>query len=155
MEPAKEANGTVWDEPDTRAGTRRPGPVIVTYDVRARAWELVEPYPLDRPGFSLRIPAGFQFDLASIPRFFWRVIAPFELSLSAPLVHDFLYACQGHPPEGTVVPPRTFTRLESDRLFLVLMRLEGVPLWRRWLAYCAVRLFGPRFEQEGNLSGDR
>ena len=82
------------------------------------------------------------FDLSSIPRLFWPVIAPFELSITAPLVHDFLYAHGGEPPPGSVSPPRTYTRRETDRIFRVIMRAEGVAAWRRILGYAAVRLFG-------------
>lgn len=117
-------------------------PVVVTYYVDEDYWALVEDYHLPCAGFNLRIPAGYQFDLASVPRFFWRVIAPFELSLIAPLVHDFLYQYKGHPPEGSVDPGRTFTRKEADQLFLELMRREGVVRWRQAMAYAAVRTFG-------------
>lgn len=118
-----------------------PKPVISELDDR-NLWLLDEPYSLTLNDHHIRIPAGFKFDLASVPRPFWWLISPFELSIVAPLVHDFLYQYAGEPPEGTVVPPKTYTRAEVDRLFLQLMRREGVAAWRRLLAYAAVRLFG-------------
>lgn len=89
-----------------------------------------------------RIPAGFKFDLASVPRPLWWLIAPFELTITAPLIHDFLYQNAGKPPQGTVVPATTFSRKAADQLFLEVMRREGVSAWRRRLAYLATRLFG-------------
>ena len=117
-------------------------PVKVTYFVVENTWELLEEYRLDWDGSELRIPAGFAFDLATIPRLFWRVIAPFELSIVAPLAHDFLYEYDGILPPGSLVPMRRVRRREADLLFLQLMAKEGVVLWRRILAYLAVRGFG-------------
>lgn len=93
---------------------------------------------------SVEVPAGFEFDLASIPRPLWWLIAPFELSLAAPLVHDYLYRHGGVLPDG-----RRFTRADADRLFLEIMRAERVPYWRRVLAFPAVRLFGWTGWKEG------
>jgi hypothetical protein len=77
-----------------------------------------------------------------VPRPFWWLIAPFELSIAAPLIHDFLYRYRGQPPAGSIVPPRSYDRRQSDQLFRELMRLEAVPAWRRAAAYRAVRWFG-------------
>jgi hypothetical protein len=90
----------------------------------------------------ITIAAPFEFDLATIPRIFWPLIAPFELSIVAPLAHDFLYLNKGDPPPPALVPPRTYTRADADALFRRLMRAEGIPAWRRVLAYAAVRVFG-------------
>jgi hypothetical protein len=120
--------------------SRLPAPVL-TYLGDGR-WRLEQEYEYRDGDTLIAVPAGFEFDLSSVPRVFWTVIAPFELSVVAPLVHDFLYRYGGDPPAGTVTPPRTYTRAEADRLFRVIMRWEGVPVWRRVPAYLAVRLFG-------------
>ena len=44
-------------------------------------------------------------DLSSVPRAFWGLIAPFEVSIEAPLEHDFLYQHRGDPPAGTIDLP--------------------------------------------------
>jgi Protein of unknown function (DUF1353) len=72
----------------------------------------------------------------------WPIIAPFELSILAPLFHDLVYEFKGRPPADLVEPYRTFTRVEADDLFLHLMEMEGVSGWRRNLAYAAVRAGG-------------
>jgi len=98
----------------------------------------------------LIIPEGFRFDLASIPRAFWWLLAPFELSVAAPLVHDYLYSHAGKPsvsilPSNKSIPsPITnpLSRAAVDLLFLEIMKDEGVSFWRRYPAYWAVRVFG-------------
>jgi hypothetical protein len=121
-------------------GSRLPAPLL-TY-VGGREWQLEAAYTYRDGETAVTVPAGFRFDLSSVPRVFWSLIAPFELSIIAPLVHDFLYRHGGDPPAGSIQPPRTYTRSEADRLFLTIMRLEGVPRWRRVVAYLAVRVFG-------------
>lgn len=93
-------------------------------------------------GCTLFARSGYEFDLASVPRVAWPIIAPFELSILAPLFHDLLYEFKGRLPADVVRPYRTFTRVEADDLFLRLMTLEGVSGWRRSLAYTAVRAAG-------------
>jgi hypothetical protein len=123
------------------AGSRLPAP-IVSYDVATAHWHLEAAYDyLDDPN-RITVPNQFRFNLASVPRAFWWLIAPFELSIAAPLIHDFLYRHRGSPPAGAIVPPRSYDRRQSDQLFRQLMALEGVPAWRRALAYRAVRWFG-------------
>jgi hypothetical protein len=111
------------------------------YDVRRSVWVLTHEYVLVHEGFTLTIPAGYTLDLASVPRVLWWLISSFELGMIGPLVHDFLYQCHGQPGPA-VVPTRTFSRREVDRLFLAIMKREGVTALRRWTAYIAVRLFG-------------
>jgi len=89
----------------------------------------------------INIPAGFTFDLSSVPRPVWGILSNSDLGIDAPLTHDWLYQHGGRPP-GTVPPTRTFTRAEADYLFYALATIDGVPRWRRVIAYLAVRLFG-------------
>ncbi len=117
--------------------------VAITYDVSLRTWRLLEDYSYDYQGCTLTARKGFSFDLASVPRPLWWLIAPNELSILAPLFHDLLYAYGGRlPDESDIRPYRTFTRRETDDLFLHLMEVEGVPRWRRLAAYSAVRAAG-------------
>ena len=97
-------------------------------------WQLENDYFYCWGDTQIIVPKGFLFDLASIPRVIWALIAPFELSISAPLIHDWLYT----NPAGQ-------SREEVDKLFLAIMEEEAVPSWRRVPAYLAVRLFGGRF----------
>ena len=114
---------------------------LVTYLGDGR-WRLERSYHFGDGETMITVPAGFEFDLSSVPRVFWSFIAPFELSIAAPLLHDFLYRYRGKPLGGAVTPPRTYTRAEADRLFREIMRVEGVSTWRRTLGYVATRVFG-------------
>lgn len=112
----------------------------ITYLVDEQQWELTERFIFAAPGVSFIIPKGFRFDLASIPRMFWRVLAPFELSITAPLIHDYLYRHGGRFKMISGLK-RKFSRKQTDDLFLRVMKNEGVGWFRRSAAYHAVRLF--------------
>ena len=118
----------------------------VSWDQQRRVWRLEGEYRVNVSGFEFRIPDGFSFDLASIPRMLWWLIAPFELSVTAPLVHDFLYARGDRRFRGSVTAPKEkqcdISRKTADDLFLEIMQGEGVVWLRRTLAYIAVRMFG-------------
>jgi hypothetical protein len=118
-------------------------PVPISYDPATETWVLLEDYSYVYAGHTLTAKAGFAFDLASVPRPLWWLIAPNELSISAPLFHDLLYVYRGHLREfGEVAPYRSYTRREADDLFLHLMEVEGISRWRRYAAYSAVRTAG-------------
>lgn len=107
-------------------------------------WRLERELLVVTRGSLLVVPAGFTTDLASIPRALWTVIAPFELSCVAPIVHDWLYQHGGRieTRHATLRLMRTFSRADADAFLLDLMEQEAVSVWRRWSAYHAVRLFG-------------
>lgn len=117
-------------------------PPVVTYLVAERTWRLEQAYGYQDGDTQITVPTVFEFDLASVPRPFWWLIGPFDLSIAAPLVHDFLYRYRGDPPQGSTVPARVYTRREADLLFRAIMKEEGVWWWRRAAAYRAVRWFG-------------
>lgn len=104
----------------------------------------------------IKIPSGFKFDLSTIPRFFWSIIAPFELSIIAPLVHDFIYVNKGKMTidENKVITKSendkifNLSRLEADSIFLDHMKQEGIGKFKRRVAYYGVRLFGGFFWNE-------
>ncbi len=123
---------------------------VLTHD--GRLWVLAEDCryaALD--GSHLTVKRGFHSDLASIPRLFWAIIASFELSLLAPILHDLLYQCGGSVklPHGEVTPAgRMFNRKDADDLFLELMTRSKIAYWKRNVAYLAVRAFGQSSWQE-------
>lgn len=116
-------------------------PPVLTYDTGTRRWRLESDYSYRGNGVTITVPDGFQFDLSSIPRPLWWLIAPFELSISAPLLHDFLYQSGGNAPHA-IEPDKEYTRSDTDALFKRIMEQEGVAGWRRGAAYLAVRVFG-------------
>lgn len=112
-----------------------------------KCWRLHASYRCPLPdGDVIEIPAGYVYDLASIPRLLWDRIGPHELSTVAPLIHDFIYDHRGELPTG-----RTFTKKEADEIFRALMERQNVPAWRVALGFAAVRLFG-RFPASPTVS---
>jgi len=117
-----------------------PAPIL-TYISHRNRWRLETAYSYRDGHTTIIVPEGFVFDLSSVPRLLWWLIAPFELSVAAPLIHDFLYE-NGGAPQGAILPPRTYSRAQTDQLFRSIMEREGVPGWRQWVGYAAVRIFG-------------
>lgn len=83
-------------------------------------------------GILYTVKAGFIFDGASIPRFFWRVIGhPFSSKyIRSALIHDILYMT-----EAT-------TRKVADDLFKEMLQHDRVSNWKIPLMYNAVRVGG-------------
>ena len=127
-------------QPVRIAGSPLPDPVIS--HIGEKQWRLEQSYAYHDGNHKITVPALFEFDLASVPRALWWLIGPFDLSIAAPLIHDFLYRYQGQPPGDAVDPPRAYSRKEADQLFRAMMKEEGVWWWRRAAAYRAVRLVG-------------
>lgn len=85
---------------------------------------------------SVKVPAGFLTDFASIPQIFWNLVAPSDPEYSAAaIVHDKLYAT--HEVE----------KVTADSIFLEAMAVTGTPRWKRNLIWSAVHCFGqPSYE---------
>lgn len=76
------------------------------------------------------VPHGFQTDLSSVPRLpvvYWLTG---NTSISAAVVHDWLYS--SHEVD----------RKTADAILREASAATGVPAWRRFLMFGAVRLFG-------------
>jgi hypothetical protein len=121
--------------------TGLPGPLIRQIGNR-RLFEVGENYRLVYGDLTLLVPDGFRFDLASIPKLAWWIIDPFQATVVAALAHDILYHYGGRLPPEMLYPYQEFTRSAADRMFLELMKREGVNRVRRKLAYKAVVAFG-------------
>ena len=87
-----------------------------------------------RDGKTLFVPAGFESDGASVPRFLWASVTPAidHRTIRGAIVHDYLYR---RTPAG-------WTRKEADELFYDLIREDGLGWWASQKAYWGVRLFG-------------
>ena len=85
-------------------------------------------------GKTLVVPAGFESDGASVPRFLWGSVSPqiHPATLRGAVAHDFIYRNQ----------PTGWTRKEADELFYDLIREDGLAWWTAQKAYWGVRLFG-------------
>ena len=93
----------------------------------------------------LTIPAGYESDGASVPKFFWRCVFPpgEPRALLAAFVHDYVYR---EHPEG-------WTKEEADATFFLLLREHGISPISAYLAYLGVKLFGgPAWRAGGKKS---
>lgn len=103
--------------------------------------------------YSIEVPAGFEYDGASVPRIVWTLtgILPDGLQRAGALVHDFIYRYKGDLPVGSycelskgyAVPVgKLWKRSEADGLFRKMMKEAGVGKLKRYVMYYAVRTFG-------------
>lgn len=123
--------------------------LVVTPLDNGRDWELVKTFTYHvgskKSPLLITVPIGFITDYASVPRFFWRLCPPTGKGYTgAAVIHDYLYR------------QPMYSRLMADAIFLEAMQVGGVPRWKRWIMFSAVRLFGRssyRSKQEG-LCGD-
>lgn len=61
----------------------------------AKYWEIQSPITIKLSyGFIINIPKGFCYDMATVPKWLWSVIRPFNLGLFGYLIHDYLYIHQ-------------------------------------------------------------
>ena len=105
-------------------------------DEQGNVFTLQENLTICWRGRVLSVPAGFESDGASVPRFFWRIVFPpgDNRALKAAFAHDYLY--RRHPEE--------WSKKDADQMFFDLLRAGGIPCIRASLAYWGVRLFGRR-----------
>lgn len=94
---------------------------------------LLESYSRRINNFSITVPKNFKTDLASIPapaRVFFKTFGKYT---NAAVVHDFLYS---------ELNATGINRVLADKIFLHLMREDGVSKVSSSLMYRAVRSFG-------------
>ena len=93
------------------------------------------------------MPAGFETDLASVPRAAWALIAPWDVARAA-IVHDILYKTirqyrwkmKTKEDKDLVAKAKVI----SDKVFLLAMNDAHPPVaqWKKFSAWKAVDLFG-------------
>lgn len=99
-------------------------------------WVLRSPlaYESSIAGRVICAPEGFRTDFASVPRIpvvYWLTG---DVAHAAAVIHDYLYSTGG------------VSRELADDVLLEAMSVTGVPVWRRYAMYWAVRAFGaPHF----------
>ena len=99
-------------------------------------WVLNEPVAFNRDDVNIEVPTGFVTDLASVPRFCWWFISPWDIA-RASVIHDWLYY-------NLLKKTSKFERKECDEIFLhgMFWASPEVPRYKCYLAFYAVRLFG-------------
>lgn len=102
-------------------------------------FRILETHEYIGPVYRVTIPAGYEFDGATIPRPLWSIFERYGLWVRAALYHDQLY------------DKRIGTRAAADALFLEIMYLDGVPYWQRMAMYAAVRCWPGNIKYWGEL----
>jgi hypothetical protein len=93
----------------------------------------------------IHIPAGFETDLASVPRIFWALLPPQGAYEKAAVLHDFLCVelARCHRDGGAA----QVNAVDTDGMFRRVMREDdGVPNVVAWIMWAGVRwgaLFNP------------
>lgn len=97
-------------------------------------WVLMHTWVIWFRGERYEVPKGMETDGASIPRLLWFLCGhPLATPrLYAALLHDFIYG--GGDPEAT--------RADADDLFRDIQIDLGVPRWKAYVEWAALRLFG-------------
>lgn len=113
---------------------------LKTLDNADGTWTLTEDFTVSINRFGsakviVHVPAGYTTDYASVPWFLRWLMSKAGRHGYAAVVHDYCYSQVARDPQK-------FDRAISDVVFLFVMKRMGVPWWRRWGAYLAVRLFG-------------
>ena len=93
---------------------------------------LVTPLTFTFKGTEYEIPAGYESDGMSVPRFFWRVLSPKinGKTLIPSVIHDYMY--ENH----------IGTRAEADAFYEDNLVEKGFGKVKSWLVWCGVRICG-------------
>jgi hypothetical protein len=93
---------------------------------------------------SILVEAGTISDFASVPRFFWRIISPFDDDVRLPaILHDDLDTTQTWPKD------------EADLIFREALMVHGAPMWKVNAMYNAVKWFGGKAWERHRLAKAR
>lgn len=112
---------------------------LVTTPAPRGKWELTEDLDYKtQAGQIIKVPKGFVCDLASIPRVFQLLIPVNDDHREAATLHDDLYSKKG----VFDIAQKPFTREQCDLIFLTAMQETGVPRWKRYSMFIAVRIGG-------------
>ena len=94
---------------------------------------------------TITVPKNYITDFASVPELFWNIVPKDGRWDGAAVIHDYIYGLRG----ADCKPART--RAECDWIFYEGMGVLGVPQWKRWMMWTAVRLFGVGPWNKGGL----
>ena len=115
---------------------------ILMWLMGSRQWRIVEDFHYSIDGVGYKIPAGFQFDGASVPKFLASWLSPTGVLLVGGLVHDYAYKYTVLLKKGKKSTSEPMTQKEADQLFRdINIEQNGFHLLNN-LAYWALRIGG-------------
>ena len=114
---------------------------IILWLISSRKWEIAEDWQFKLNTHEYVIPAGFVFDGASIPKFFWSYLSPTGVLLMPGLIHDWVYKyTKLNRVDGN--KSLTMNQKDCDILFRDLaIAINGFTVIN-WAAYYILRAFG-------------
>ena len=115
---------------------------IIMWLLSTRNWKITKDWKYRYNGNEYIIPAGFQFDGASIPKFLRTFFSPVGVLLVGGLVHDYMYkyACmKRNDKKGSLL---IVDQKKADEIFRdINIEVNGFYVMN-WLAYWSLRLGG-------------
>jgi len=114
---------------------------IILWILTTRKWKLVEDWVYNIDGTQYKVPAGFVFDGASVPKYFRSWLSPMGVLLIAGLVHDYGYK-HAKLKMYNGVATEVNNQKYFDKLFRdIAIEINGFKLIN-YIAYYALRLGG-------------
>jgi hypothetical protein len=98
---------------------------------KKRLWAYAEDQLFIVAGMKFKVPAGYWFDGATVPRPFHWLFSPTGIAFEAAALHDWLYDTQG--------AGYALTRKDVDWLFYRHMLQDKTPRLQAWIMWLAVR----------------
>ncbi len=92
-------------------------------------WRLAQDFVVECAGLRIVVPAGFETNLTSTPRFLWRIWPPTGAYAAAAIVHDYLWSRYGR---------KRWTNL----YFRLLLKKAGVGWMTNFFFYRGVQMGG-------------
>ena len=115
---------------------------IVMWLLSTRNWELTKDWKYNIDGTEYVIPAGFQFDGASIPKFLRTFFSPVGVLLVGGLVHDYAYKYKTLLKANKKDTMREQSQKRSDEKFRDINIVVNGFYSMNYLAYWSLRIGG-------------
>jgi hypothetical protein len=115
---------------------------ILLWLLSTRNWEITKDFHYNIDGTDYVIPAGFQFDGASIPKFLRTFFSPVGVLLVGGLVHDYAYKYKTLLEKNKKKTMGELTQKRADEIFRdINVNVNGF-YSMNYLAYWSLRLGG-------------
>jgi len=113
---------------------------IWTWLITTRKWKLEQDWNYTLDGIKYRVPQGFVFDGASVPKYFRSWLSPMGVLLMAGLIHDYGYKTAGLlTDDGSLINK---TQKQLDVIFRDVAIADNGFKVINYIAYYALRLGG-------------
>jgi len=111
--------------------------------ITTRKWKIEREWKFELDGTKFKVPKGFVFDGASVPKYFRSWLSPMGVLLIAGLIHDYGYkhARLMYDKKDSIHAPKQ-TQKEFDVIFRDVAIADNGFKFINWIAYIALRLGG-------------